>query len=466
VLALFILFFTPPRLSWYFWVYRMDLLAFPLTVAAAGFIFLGYQQVLRAWQAFALVFLVWPYPAVRLQQLLSDPMTRTTVWVAHRAVDFASLPYEIDGGVFTSTHLPEGETFAIELGQVCSGSALTIGFLLVGTVVCCLMRGPLMSRLRWLLLGTVLAYALNLVRVGVLLAVAAHVSEGFALEVLHPVLGLVLFALLVMGMLFALHAFGLELAVNGTGSHVLWEPAEGGGRALRGVQIATVAVASLIAMLALQVQQYAFIGVGDGAPAIDVTSERTILPQVEGWQLQHVKQIAWSDLFGASSRGDIFLYQYPAGPAIVVQVVVADSKATIDRYSLEQCTLFHRGTIEALQYVSLPHGATGVLLHDTYEGVPSSTLYWEQPVRVGGETRDARIALLLDVQEPTKPVDASTLPQARSISGRLGVALTTRLQGEAVAADDPRALVDLELTELASKVIETMVRTGGPAAGG
>ncbi len=66
-IALFLLFLTPAKLSWYFWLYRVDLLAMALVTIASGFVFLGYQQVLRSWQAFVLLFLAWPYPAVALQ---------------------------------------------------------------------------------------------------------------------------------------------------------------------------------------------------------------------------------------------------------------------------------------------------------------------------------------------------------------------------------------------------------------
>ena len=53
--------------------------------------------------------------------------------------------------------------------------------------------------------------------------------------------------------------------------------------------------------------------------------------------------MAWTDLFGRSSRGDIFEYARPSGQFITVQNIVADRKSTLDRYPLEQCILFHRG---------------------------------------------------------------------------------------------------------------------------
>ncbi|MFA7297511.1 MAG: archaeosortase/exosortase family protein, partial [Dehalococcoidia bacterium] len=140
VTALFLLFLTPAKLSWYFWLYRVDLLAMVLVTIASGFVFLGYQQVLRSWQAFVLLFLAWPYPAVALQELVSGPMTAATVLVARGATSFLQLPYTEDGGAFTSRHLAEGDNFSIALTSVCSGSAVTMGFLLVGAVLVMLMR--------------------------------------------------------------------------------------------------------------------------------------------------------------------------------------------------------------------------------------------------------------------------------------------------------------------------------------
>lgn len=460
VAALFVLAVTPSRLSWYFWLYRMDLLALPFAVLAAGFVFLGYQQVLRAWSAFALLFLVWPYPVVRLQQELGDPFVRGTVWAAERAIAFLRLPYsasaEVEGG-FTSTHLPPEQAFEVIIGQVCSGTAAFIGFLLAGVAVCLLCNGSWGARARWLGLGLLLAYVSNLLRVVVLMTVAVHAGEGFAFDVVHPVLGLALFALLILVMLLLLRPFGLRLQLRPRGRRLAWEPSTGGGRPLRVAYGAVACAAVLLAVLVSDAQAYSFVGLGNGVPAIDVTSERAILPQVSGWQLAYLDRVGWTDLFGRRSRGELFAYRFPEGPGVVVQVIVADDKATLDRYPIEQCILFHRGKIEALERIALPHGITGVLIHDRVEGVPSSTLYWQLPVRVGEEVFHARVALLLDVEERTKQVDTSALPAARTLASRFGAAVGTRLDGRAGAGGDPRAHVDLELLELASLVIEAMV---------
>lgn len=464
VMALFLLFLTPAKLSWYFWLYRVDLLAMALVAIASGFVFLGYQQVLRSWQAFVLLFLAWPYPAVALQEALAGPMTAATVLVARGATSFLQLPYTEDGGAFTSHHLGEGDNFSIALTSVCSGSAVTMGFLLIGIMLVMLMRGAFSQRLRWLALGVVLAYLSNLVRVVALLVASAYVSFDFGFEVLHPILGLALFGVVIVVMLALMRPFGLSLTTGEGGAHRSWEPVEGGGRALQVLQLATVGVAALTGVFVFQAQTFAFLGTGEGAPTIDVASERTILPTVEGWKLAHYERIGWTDLFGESSRGDLFGYGWPSGPTVVAQVIIADDLESLERYSIEQCIVFHRAKVEAREYVVLPHGMTGVLVHDTYQGIPSAALYWQHPVRVDGEVRHVRIALLLDIEEPTKRIDRRDLPAARTLAERYGTEINTIMDGNRPQQGDPRGNVDLTLVELGSRIVERMVGGAGPGA--
>lgn len=435
-----------------------------LVVLAAGFVFLGYQQVLRSWQAFALLFLAWPYPVVRLQELFVVRMTEGTILTARGATSFLQLPFVEDAGTFTSFHLGQADNFSISLTAVCSGSAVTMGFLLVGTFLVALMRGPLPQRLKWLALGVVVAYLSNLIRVAALLTASANVSFEFGFEVLHPILGLVLFALVVLVMLALMRPFGLSFSSGEGGAHRIWEPVEGGGRALQFLQVATVGVAALTGVFVFQAQSFAFLGSGEGAPVIDVASERTILPDISGWKLDHYERIGWTDLFGEASRGDLFGYGWPDGPIVVAQVIVADDLDSLERYSIEQCIIFHRSKVEAREYVALPHGMTGVIVHDTYQGIPSSALYWQHPVRVDDTIKHVRIALLLDIEEPTKRIDQRGLPAAKTLAERYGNEINTMMDGNPPKLGDPRGTVDLTLIELGSRMIEAMVQPSGPPA--
>jgi hypothetical protein len=146
----------------------------------------------------------------------------------------------------------------------------------------------------------------------------------------------------------------------------------------------------------------------------------------------------------------------------VAQVIIADDLESLERYSIEQCIVFHRSKVEAREYVVLPHGMTGVLVHDTYQGIPSAALYWQHPVRVDGEVRHVRIALLLDIEEPTKRIDRRDLPAARTLAERYGTEINTIMDGNRPQQGDPRGNVDLTLVELGSRIVERMVGGARP----
>ena len=110
--------------------------------------------------------------------------------------------------------------------------------------------------------------------------------------------------------------------------------------------------------------------------------------------------------------------------------------------------------------MTLGHGVIGVILHDTYEGIPSSALYWQVPVNVDGDLRHARVALFSDVESPRREV--KSVPATVSFANRIGITLENVFDSEP-PPDVARARLDLELIELASQIIDTMVRTGGPA---
>ncbi|MEX1022780.1 MAG: archaeosortase/exosortase family protein [Dehalococcoidia bacterium] len=470
--AFFILFVTPSSLSWYFWLYRMDLAALAPWATVVALAFLGYQQVIRTWPAWLMLVFAWPYPVMRVQALLTDPFVDVTAATGRAMVDFLRLPYEMNPlspAAFTSTHLAEGENFTLIVGQLCSGTAATLGFLTVGLALALMSRGAPERRLLWLAAGLGLAFLSNLLRVVVLLTVATSVSRGAAVDVVHPILGLVLFALVVLLMLLALPLFGLRFDPAPRGRRLAWAPGRGRGRAPVALW-ALVAVASLgIGLGVAQAQRFDFLGTGEGAPTISVASERTIIPQMAPWTLTHETEISWTDLFGRTSRGDAFSYHEPdwpdGGAVIGVQTIVTDDKSTLERYTLEQCIDFHRRDLEARRAVDLGYGVTGYILHHTYQDIPAAMLYWVFPVNVEGEIRHARIALYGDAAEPTTLPGAEAATAGHSpLTSRMGQALENAMDGLPALDDGVRDDIDRGLVAMAVRLLDTMVTTGGPAA--
>jgi len=465
LLAFYVLYLIPGYLSWYYWLFRVDLLGLPLFVLASGIVWFGYQQVLRAAPAYAVLFLIWPYPIVRFQQVLVEPFIRLTAWLTGWAVQFLSLPYVQDPtqpGRFVSQHLADPDNFALIIAEACAGTSTFIAFALFAVASAAFTRGPFEARARWLVVGLGLSVILNFIRVVALLFASVTVGLDVATEVIHPVLGLLFFAGLVLLMLMLVRPFGLTFDRGEQGKEGAWVGAgAGGGRPLLALSALIVAGAIGIGILDARVQQYSFLDLGQGAPTIDLSSERDILVQVPGWDLEYLTPLGWTDLFGRSARGDVFAYQAPdGGPGIVVQSIVTDDKATLDRYPVEQCVLFHNDEIDSIRTVALPWGTTGTLVRSNNGVLWSSALAWQFPVRVGEEVWHARVLLLLDTEEPM--VTLPDVPEVRALAGDLGVSLEP--PDPDARLERLRAHVDLQLTALATSMIRQMVATGGPAA--
>ena len=64
----------------------------------------------------------------------------------------------------------------------------------------------------WLGLGLVAVWASNVARIVIILVVGHLWGETFAIDVLHPVMGLVTFNLVVLAMVLTLRRFGLDVA--------------------------------------------------------------------------------------------------------------------------------------------------------------------------------------------------------------------------------------------------------------
>ncbi|MGE3960186.1 MAG: exosortase/archaeosortase family protein [Dehalococcoidia bacterium] len=470
VIAGFVLFVLPGSMSWYFWLNRMDLAAMVPWTMAVTIAFLGYQQVLRTWPAWVMLFFAWPYPAVWVQRILTEPLTAVTTWSGRLTTDFLRLPYEVgeSGAAFSSTHLPEDENFTLVVGQLCSGTSVVIGFLIVGGGLVLAARGSGWARARWLLVGTALAVVTNMIRVSVLLILASSVSREFAVNTVHPILGLILFSLELALMLALLRSFGLRFDPAPRGSHLAWEPGPRPGRWVHAVWVLATIAALGVGTGVAQAQAFDFIGIGEGAPSIAIESDRGIIPDVPGWDLYHETQISWTDLFGRTSRGDVFSYWEPGvevGARIGVQTVITDDLATLNRYSIEQCIDFHRRELTARRAIDLGYGLTGYVLHDTYNGVRGSILYWVMPVNVHGEVRHARIALFGNEEEGTsyQGLDMEA-GRERSAAVRLGQALETAMFGLPSGVDDPvRNQMDEDLTAIAVNMVDIMIETGGQA---
>ncbi len=460
--AVFVSLILPVQLAWYFWLYRLDLLVLPLLAVAFVALLWGTGTLLRVWPALLYFVLVWPFPVFLFQRLFGEPLTALATAEAAAYIRLFRLPYTQDPAapaLFLATF--RGEEFRYLIAQVCSGTSALTGFLLVGSAILLLGHGSLVDKVTWLVVGALLALASNAVRLFVLFTASVFWGPDRVLGTLHPVLGLLLFILVVGTMLWLAPRLGFHPAppASGENRHFLWEavslthtwqPA-----------LAVGALALVFAVLNFQMRDLAWTTTPEGVPAVTLTSEE-LAPPLPTWQRQFLERLNWQDLFGPSARGRLYLYERPEGPGVVVQQVLTQDFRSLRAYSVENCDLFHGAEVRSATPVGLGWGIVGTLVNSIGpEGLPGATLYWVQPVLLNGELYHARLALLLDVDEPAPTLSRPALAAGRQRQTVLG--LLTFASGRPSAWDDAQfANVDAHLYLLAREMVAAMMV---PAAG-
>jgi exosortase/archaeosortase family protein len=204
--------FLPGKLSAMFWVWRIDLLTMPFFVAGAVAVIFGVRVLWRQKVAVAFLLLAWPYPYTSVLLGLLNGFTSATLYAITeilRVVHVATPLGGLNNTVFTIVH--NGRPFNLSVISACSGVSSVVGFLLVGSAFAAIIRGPLIRKLLWLVAGMLLLWAINLGRLTLVFWAGQRFGEHFAIDVLHPYIGLVTFTLGVGIMILCIRPMGLRI---------------------------------------------------------------------------------------------------------------------------------------------------------------------------------------------------------------------------------------------------------------
>ena len=432
--ALVLLVLLPMRLSSFYWYWRIDLLSLPLFLAGAVSLVFGLRALWRVRLAIAFLFLAWPLPYLMVLNGALNGVTAITLAMLHFALRFVPLAQPLpstDQALFVITHA--GSRFTLSVGSACSGVNGMVGFGLVGLAFASLVRGRLSAKLLWLAAGLVLIWLLDVARVLAIFAAGSLWGDKFALNVLHPLVGLAFFNAGVLTMIVALPWFRLGLrfprlrrpVASGTAPHPARRPPA--------VKRAKVAVTMLAAMAAVaatadaQMQHYELVAQDFGPPRLIALSVATA--EVPGWAQHESATYPWvTRYFGSGASWDRFVFSPPdptadpAGPHAVLSPVTLDVISTSDlhsfsAYGVEACYRFHDYHIVETRRVDLGGGIVGHTIVATTS--PNETewtaVYWEWPVDTGSGVRYERV--ILNVTGPSQQGQLSTFLSgfARSI---------------------------------------------------
>jgi exosortase len=412
------------RLGDTYWLLRLDLLMLPLFAAGATALLLGVRTMWRVRLGLALLAFAWPLPWAQLLSVVQSHVSTLTTGAAAALATPLNLAQRVpgsDGSLFVVEH--GTDTLRLSVASACAGLNGAVSYLVVGTVLLGLTAGPTRRKLLWLAVGVLLAWTLNLLRILLIFFVGGHWGLAVAMEVLHPVLGLVLSNVGIAVMLWRLRSFGLSLA--GRGGRVA--PQVPALSVSRPVPVwGSLVVCAGVAVGAVANGQLAGVaGLGDpvgGVSAISVADQPLDLP---GFGAASLGSVPWaSQYFGEAStwqRSLLMLSPDPAAPAalrketaapILADVVTTPSLLRMRTYSIEACYEFHGFDVRSSRQVPLSPGLMGRLLSywDPRDGRDWSALYWERPVldKSGGVSYERLVLLMVDTRNRPVPVISSS----------------------------------------------------------
>jgi len=431
--------FLPSKLSAMFWVWRIDLLTLPFFVAGAVTVIFGLRVLWRQKVAVAFLLLAWPYPYTSVLLGVLNAFTTATLFGMTEILRFVRVATPVGGlnnTIFTVVH--NGHRFNLSVISACSGVSSVVGFFLVGTAFAAVIRGPLIRKLLWLVGGMALLWALNLGRLTLVFWAGQQFGEHFAIDVLHPYIGLFLFSFGVAIMILCIRPMGLRIGNIGRvptdGKTESGEPAQGqvrGGRHNLPVPHVYLAV-SLVLVIAIilgisnvGLQDYNLVADVSGSPKVMSFIDDPVTPV--GWTNRYEATFQWAaPLFGEQSTWNRYeLYPGVGGDLQAHTQVIADVIDTPDlqtfaAFGVEQCYQFHGYSLTNVSQVSLPGGITGQSLAYNSQQFGSWTImYWILPVRRGTSSVYERVVLY--VQNQRGVIAAATLGEQAAIRHQAGV---------------------------------------------
>ena len=437
--ALCVNLFLPTKLSAMFWVYRIDLLTLPFFVAGAVAVIFGLRVLWRQKVAVVFLFLAWTYPYTSVLLGLLNAFTTATLFgltQVLRVVHVATPTGGVGNTLFLVSH--NGHRFELSVISACSGVSSVVGFFLVGTAFAAVIRGPLVRKLVWLVGGMALLWGLNLFRLVLVFWAGQHFGEHFAIDVLHPYIGLFLFAVGVAIMILCIRPMGLRIGNEGR-APIAGEPEskEAAPSQARGrthdlpvphvffaVSLVLV-IAIILGITNVGLQTYNLVADVSGSPKVLSFIDDPITPI--GWTSRYQATFEWAaPLFGEQSVWNRYdLYPGAGGDLQARTQVIADVIDTPDlqtfaAFGVEECYQFHGYSLNNVSQVSLPGGITGQSLAYNSQQFGSWTIvYWILPVKRGASTVYERVVLY--VQNERGVIAAATQGDQAGIKSQAGV---------------------------------------------
>jgi exosortase/archaeosortase family protein len=441
----------------YVWLMRFDALALPLVASAGVVLLLGVRAVVVLWPALAYLLLAWPLPVAAGVELTSGPVTRLTSSLVQAVfVVLPAAPSTVRQGTDLLVHVSglRGDV-DVAVTSACSGLNGMLGLLVVGIAVLYLYDGRLRGRAAWLAAGLALVLVLNVVRIVGLVVVAALLGPTVALDVLHPVVGIVMVNVALVAMMLLAGRFGLvrrpvRPAVSDNPLHVVGDAQPGRSRRLVVRAAGLVVVAALLGVLNLQMAQAAPAYRNSSLTSVQSLSAVLADASDVGYSTRSASEQRWArKYFGADSRWTRYTLESPdpAVPTVWADVLDTNSLSSLRVHSVMSCYRFHQQDVRSRKTVELSGGVLVETFVVEMDGGTWHVVSWQRPITRAGRVAHERITLMASSIEGAFAREFSAVGGSDGIRHRLVAGLNAIRPNE-----DPNPALSRSLLALADEV--------------
>ncbi len=393
----------PSRLGAMFWVDRIDLICLPVFVTGATILLFGVRVAWRQRLALGYLFLAWPVPYTSVLLGTLNGFRGLTVGALRALLHVVKVGTPVgpaSDGMFHVVHA--GHPFVVSVLTPCSGVDSMVGFLLVGAAFLGIVEGSKRGKALWLASGFVLLWVTNLVRLLAIFWIGEIAGPHLAIDVIHPILGILLFIAAVGALSAALGRYGLRVrqapAQRATAPIARRQPP------IRTACLILVIAAVVLARSNASLRVFDPVASASGDPRIGSFMMEPASPA--GWTPAYETEFTSNKpLFGQDSRWIRYLYSptdasrsnLRSSVPVTADVINSASLDGFNSYGVTACYSFHGYKLHDVEDVDLGGGIAGQAL--SYSGGTThqdwSLVYWVWPVKTATGTRFERVILYL-----------------------------------------------------------------------
>lgn len=321
--------------QFYFVGQNIGLLIWPFWSLGLAWLMFGVGVTRYLLRPLAYLFLCWP-PLYSSIVAFTNPIldNLANIGVTRLAQAFSWLRIGTPVGTYVVFHGTHG--IPVYVTSVCSGADSFLAMVILFPIILVSFTGHWLKKLILVAAGALLAIFANLTRL-VLIIIALHqFGSQFALGVLHPVLGVILFVIMVLIIMAVGKVIGLSVRRFEKTPH-LRKP----GYARFGV--ATLSI-GLLTVLLLPLYS---ASPGTTREPVSVTTNNldAIMPSLLGWRRQLIGNYNEASILGPGSKSTALTYATVQGDYAMAELWWTYQPISLQGYAENNCMLFHGESI-------------------------------------------------------------------------------------------------------------------------